>query len=185
MDLAKLVTTEAPYQWDEGSLWPPKPNDSRRRNPAHVVAYDYGIKRNILRRLADTGCRMTVVPATTPASDVLSLHPDGVFLSNGPGDPEPCRYAIEAIGTLVDAGLPTFGICLGHQLMALAGGARTVKMKFGHHGANHPVLDLDSGARHDYQPESRFRRVGGQPSGALQSHASVALRPFASGYRAG
>ena len=145
MDLAKLVTTEAPYQWDEGSIWPPKPNVPPRNAGAHVVAYDYGVKRNILRRLADTGCRMTVVPATTPASEVLSLRPDGVFLSNGPGDPEPCEYAIDAIATLVDSGLPTFGICLGHQLMALAGGARTVKMKFGHHGANHPVLDLDSG----------------------------------------
>ena len=145
MDLAKFVTTEAPYQWDEGSIWPPQPNVPPRNAGAHVVAYDYGVKRNILRRLADTGCRMTVVPATTPASDVLSLRPDGVFLSNGPGDPEPCEYAIDAIATLVDSGLPTFGICLGHQLMALAGGARTVKMKFGHHGANHPVLDLDSG----------------------------------------
>ena len=145
MDLARFVTTEAPYQWDEGSIWPPQPNVPPRNAGAHVVAYDYGIKRNILRRLADTGCRMTVVPATTPASEVLSLRPDGVFLSNGPGDPEPCEYAIDAIATLVDSGLPTFGICLGHQLMALAGGARTVKMKFGHHGANHPVLDLDSG----------------------------------------
>ena len=145
MDLARFVTTEAPYQWDEGSIWPPQPNVPPRKAGAHVVAYDYGVKRNILRRLADTGCRMTVVPATTPASEVLSLRPDGVFLSNGPGDPEPCEYAIDAIATLVDSGLPTFGICLGHQLMALAGGARTVKMKFGHHGANHPVLDLDSG----------------------------------------
>ncbi len=145
MDLAKFVTTDAPYQWDEGTIWPRDPNVSRPSEAIHVVAYDYGVKRNILRRLADTGCRMTVVPATTPASEVLALRPDGVFLSNGPGDPEPCEYAIDAIEVLIDSGLPTFGICLGHQLMALAGGASTVKMKFGHHGANHPVLDLDSG----------------------------------------
>jgi carbamoyl-phosphate synthase small subunit len=109
------------------------------------VAFDFGIKRNILRMLAERGCRLTVVPAQTGAAAVRSLAPDGVFLSNGPGDPEPCGYAIEAIRTLVDAGLPTFGICLGHQLLGLASGARTVKMKFGHHGANHPVMDRDTG----------------------------------------
>ena len=113
--------------------------------PLHVVAYDFGVKRNILRMLADRGCRLTVVPATTPANDVLALQPDGVFLSNGPGDPEPCVYAIDAIRELLGSGLPIFGICLGHQLLSLASGARTVKMKFGHHGANHPVQDLDSG----------------------------------------
>jgi carbamoyl-phosphate synthase small subunit len=110
-----------------------------------VIAYDFGVKRNILRMLVDRGCRLTVVPATTPASEVLALQPDGVFLSNGPGDPEPCAYAIDAIRELLDSGLPIFGICLGHQLLSLASGARTVKMKFGHHGANHPVQDLASG----------------------------------------
>jgi carbamoyl-phosphate synthase small subunit len=110
-----------------------------------VVAYDYGIKRNILRMLAARGCRLTVVPAQTPAAEVLKMKPDGVFLSNGPGDPEPCAYAIEAIGKIVDTGLPVFGICLGHQLLGLASGARTVKMKFGHHGANHPVIEIESG----------------------------------------
>jgi carbamoyl-phosphate synthase small subunit len=109
------------------------------------VAYDFGIKHNILRMLASRGCRLTVVPATTPAAEVLKLQPDGIFLSNGPGDPEPCDYAIEASRTLIDAGVPTFGICLGHQIMALASGAKTFKMKFGHHGANHPVQDLATG----------------------------------------
>ena len=113
--------------------------------PWHVAAYDYGVKRNILRKLADAGCRVSVLPAATPAEAVLTLGVDGIFLSNGPGDPEPCDYAIEAIRALVESGLPTFGICLGHQLLALASGARTVKMKFGHHGANHPVVDIDSG----------------------------------------
>lgn len=145
MDLAKDVTTDAPYQWDEGSLWPVEPRDGGGTEPWHVAAYDYGVKRNILRKLADAGCLISVLPAATPAEDVLTLGADGVFLSNGPGDPEPCDYAIGAIRTLVDSGLPTFGICLGHQLLALASGARTVKMKFGHHGANHPVVDIDSG----------------------------------------
>ncbi len=110
-----------------------------------MVAYDYGVKRNILRMLVDRGCRLTVVPAETPADEVLALQPDGVFLSNGPGDPEPCTYAIEAIRKLLETDIPVFGICLGHQLLALASGAKTVKMKFGHHGANHPVQDLDDG----------------------------------------
>ena len=145
MDLAKDVTTDVPYQWDEGSLWPQQPRESESTEPWHVAAYDYGVKRNILRKLADAGCRVSVLPAATPAEEVLTLGVDGVFLSNGPGDPEPCDYAIGAIRTLVDSGLPTFGICLGHQLLALASGARTVKMKFGHHGANHPVVDIDSG----------------------------------------
>jgi len=147
MDLAKTVSTTDVYAWDEGS-WvlgeghPVKPADQAR---FHVVAYDYGVKRNILRMLADRGCRLTVVPAQTPASEVLAMQPDGVFLSNGPGDPEPCGYAITAIKEIVATGLPTFGICLGHQLLGLASGAKTVKMKFGHHGANHPVQDLDKG----------------------------------------
>jgi carbamoyl-phosphate synthase small subunit len=146
MDLAKIVTTDRSYQWCHGSEFGRKPRIlSRRIAPYHVVAYDYGIKRNILRLLSDLDCRMTVVPAKTPASVVLGLGPDGVFLSNGPGDPEPCDYAINAIRDILDADVPIFGICLGHQLLGLAAGARTVKMKFGHHGANHPVQDLQTG----------------------------------------
>jgi carbamoyl-phosphate synthase small subunit len=146
MDLARLVSTKAAYQWNQGSIWPERQSVYTKRVATfHVVAFDYGIKRNILRLLADQDCRLTVVPATTTADEVMSLLPDGVFLSNGPGDPEACDYAIEAIGTLVDKAVPTFGICLGHQLLGLAGGAKTVKMKFGHHGANHPVVEIDSG----------------------------------------
>lgn len=145
MDLAKAVSTAEPYEWTEGE-WELGKGFAR---PAavrfHVVAYDFGVKRNILRILAGRGCRITVVPAQTPAREVLAMKPDGVFLSNGPGDPEPCSYAIEAIREFLAAGLPTFGICLGHQLLALASGAKTMKMKFGHHGANHPVKDLDTG----------------------------------------
>ncbi|MCW8905963.1 MAG: glutamine-hydrolyzing carbamoyl-phosphate synthase small subunit [Sedimenticola sp.] len=149
MDLAKEVTTHAPYEWAQGS-WtleeglPESPGHLEESLPTHVVAYDYGIKRNILRMLVDRGCRITVVPAQTPASEVLAMKPDGVFLSNGPGDPEPCDYAIEAIRQILETDTPMFGICLGHQLLALASGAGTVKMKFGHHGANHPVQDLES-----------------------------------------
>lgn len=144
MDLAKVVTTDAAYEWNEGSwqLGIGHSNLEESEQKHHVVAYDFGIKRNILRLLADNGCKLTVVPATTPAKDVLAYQPDGVFLSNGPGDPEPCDYAIRAIEELLDADLPIFGICLGHQLLALASGAQTNKMKFGHHGANHPVQDL-------------------------------------------
>jgi carbamoyl-phosphate synthase small subunit len=145
-DLAKAVTTAQPYEWREGR-WD-LGTGYRRVEPGrfHVVAYDYGIKRNILRLLAERGAHVTVVPAQTAAREVLRMKPDGVFLSNGPGDPEPCDYAIEAIGEILDATrVPVFGICLGHQLMGLASGARTLKMKFGHHGANHPVKDLDSG----------------------------------------
>ncbi len=146
MDLAKVVTTDSGYQWSLGSDWPPGHATPRKRvNTLNVVAYDFGIKRNILRLLVDQSCQIVVVPARTPAADVLALSPDGVFLSNGPGDPEPCDYAIEAIREILAAGVPVFGICLGHQLLALASGAKTVKMKFGHHGANHPVLDLDTG----------------------------------------
>jgi carbamoyl-phosphate synthase small subunit len=150
MDLAKEVTTSTPYEWAQGT-WsleggmPAAPHPIEEKLPRHVVAYDYGIKRNILRMLVDRGCRVTVVPAQTPASEVLAMNPDGVFLSNGPGDPEPCDYAVQAIREVLDAGTPTFGICLGHQLLGLASGARTLKMKFGHHGANHPVQDLASG----------------------------------------
>ncbi|MGQ0545228.1 MAG: glutamine-hydrolyzing carbamoyl-phosphate synthase small subunit [Betaproteobacteria bacterium] len=146
MDLAKVVTTKGPYEWQEGR-WQGAGGYRRIENPRfHVVAYDYGIKRNILRMLAERSVRVTVVPAQTNARDVLRMKPDGVFLSNGPGDPEPCDYAIEAIGEILDATrVPVFGICLGHQLMGLASGASTLKMKFGHHGANHPVKDLDTG----------------------------------------
>jgi len=146
MDLAKFVTTDKSYQWCQGSNFDLGGRVlSRRIAPYHVVAYDYGIKRNILRVLSDLECRMTVVPATTPAAEVLALAPDGVFLSNGPGDPEPCDYAITAIRELLETPVPIFGICLGHQLLALASGAKTMKMKFGHHGANHPVQHLASG----------------------------------------
>lgn len=146
MDLAKEVTTAETYPWRQGS-WTlqnglPEAKDESEL-PYHVVAYDFGAKRNILRMLVDRGCRLTVVPAQTSAEDVLAMSPDGVFLSNGPGDPEPCTYAIEATKIFLDKGLPIFGICLGHQILALASGANTVKMKFGHHGANHPVKDLD------------------------------------------
>jgi carbamoyl-phosphate synthase small subunit len=146
MDLAKVVTTKETYQWNDGVIARGVDRPSlRAQQRLHVVAYDYGIKRNILRLLADQGCRITVVPAQTSAADVLALKPDGVFLSNGPGDPEPCDYAIHAIEELLGTDVPVFGICLGHQLLALASGARTLKMKFGHHGANHPVQELASG----------------------------------------
>jgi carbamoyl-phosphate synthase small subunit len=146
MDLAKVVTVKRPYEWTEGT-WRLGKGFGRAVAPRfRVAAYDYGVKRNILRMLADRGCAVTVYPAQTPAAEVLAGKPDGVFLSNGPGDPEPCEYAIEAIGRILDTTrIPVFGICLGHQLMGLASGARTVKMKFGHHGANHPVKDLDTG----------------------------------------
>jgi carbamoyl-phosphate synthase small subunit len=145
MDLAQVVSTPEPYEWTEGEWALEGGFRKPGAQPRHVVAYDFGVKRNILRMLASRGCRLTVVPARTPAADVLAMNPDGVFLSNGPGDPEPCDYAIAAIRTLLDRKIPTFGICLGHQLMGLAAGGRTLKMKFGHHGANHPVKDLDSG----------------------------------------
>jgi carbamoyl-phosphate synthase small subunit len=146
MDLAKVVSTDKAYEWSEGEWVLGKgyvnaPAEKR----FHVVAYDFGVKRNILRMLVARGCKLTVVPAQTPAAEVLAMNPDGVFLSNGPGDPEPCDYAIAAIREFLDQRVPTFGICLGHQLMGLAAGAKTLKMKFGHHGANHPVKDLQSG----------------------------------------
>jgi carbamoyl-phosphate synthase small subunit len=146
MDLAKFVTTDKAYQWCYGTTFGRGPRIfSRRIAPYHVVAYDFGIKRNILRLLSDLDCRMTVVPATTTASAAMELSPDGIFLSNGPGDPEPCTYAISAIKEFLDLDIPVFGICLGHQLLGLAAGAQTKKMKFGHHGANHPVQDLTTG----------------------------------------
>jgi carbamoyl-phosphate synthase small subunit len=145
MDLAKVVTTDKPYEWTE-TIWDLHLGHTQGENlTKHVVAYDFGIKRNILRLLVNRGCRVTVVPATTTADAVLAMNPDGVFLSNGPGDPEPCTYAIEAIKTILTTKIPVFGICLGHQLLALASGAKTEKMKFGHHGANHPVQHKASG----------------------------------------
>ncbi len=145
MDLAKVVSTTSSYDWREGSLDLDSGTFGAGSKRFKVVAYDYGVKLNILRMLVDRGCEVTVVPAQTPAADVLAMRPDGVFLSNGPGDPAPCDYAIAATREFVARKLPTFGICLGHQLLGLAAGAQTVKMKFGHHGANHPVQDLDSG----------------------------------------
>ena len=145
MDLAKEVCVAQTYTFAQGSLDMDRGDFAASSGQYHVVAYDFGVKRNILRMLADRGCRLTVVPAQTPAKEVLAMQPDGVFLSNGPGDPEPCDYAIAAIREFIAARLPTFGICLGHQLLGLAAGARTLKMKFGHHGANHPVQDLRSG----------------------------------------
>jgi len=145
LDLAKVVSVREPYAWTQ-TEWTLGTGFGDQGSPRfHVVAYDFGVKRNILRMLASRGCRITVVPAQTAASDVLALRPDGVFLSNGPGDPQPCDYAIAATRTIIERGIPTFGICLGHQILALASGAKTFKMKFGHHGANHPVKDLDSG----------------------------------------
>jgi carbamoyl-phosphate synthase small subunit len=145
LDLAKVVSAHVPYDWTE-TEWALGVGYGAQTAPRfHVVAYDFGVKHNILRMLASRGCRITVVPAQTPAAEVLALKPDGVFLSNGPGDPEPCDYEIAATRTIIDRGVPTFGICLGHQILALASGAKTFKMKFGHHGANHPVKDLDTG----------------------------------------
>ncbi|MGK0441855.1 MAG: carbamoyl-phosphate synthase small subunit [Pseudohongiellaceae bacterium] len=153
MDLAKVVCTKKQYNWQQGSWALPSDNltgesykdYSDDECKYHVVAYDYGVKRNILRMLVDRGCKLTVVPAETPAAEVLAMNPDGVFLSNGPGDPEPCTYAIEAIQQILATDIPVFGICLGHQLLALASGAKTLKMKFGHHGANHPVQNVEDG----------------------------------------
>jgi carbamoyl-phosphate synthase small subunit len=145
MDLAKVVSVKEPYAWRE-SIW--KLGHGYQNSPEprfNVVAYDYGIKRNILRMLTARACRVTVLPAQASAQEALALEPDGVFLSNGPGDPEPCSYAIRAVQELLETGIPVFGICLGHQLLGLASGAKTIKMKFGHHGANHPVQDLDTG----------------------------------------
>jgi carbamoyl-phosphate synthase small subunit len=145
LDLAKVVSVGEPYEWTETAWQLGRGFGTLSQPRRYVVAYDFGIKRNILRLLTERGCRVTVVPAGTPAGEVVRMRPDGVFLSNGPGDPEPCSYAIEATRELIGRGYPTFGICLGHQIMGLAAGGRTLKMKFGHHGANHPVLDLDSG----------------------------------------
>ena len=145
LDLAKVVSVREPYGWTQTEWTLGEGYGTQTAPKFHVVAYDFGVKKNILRMLAERGCRVTVVPAQTSVRDVLALGPDGIFLSNGPGDPEPCDYAIAATRELIDAGIPTFGICLGHQILALASGAKTFKMKFGHHGANHPVKDLDNG----------------------------------------
>ncbi len=145
LDLAQVVTTAAPYQWEQTEWKLGEGYGSQAAPRFHVVAYDFGVKKNILRMLAERGCKLTVVPAKTPAAEVLALNPDGVFLSNGPGDPQPCDYAIAAAQTIIESGVPTFGICLGHQIMALASGAKTFKMDNSHHGANHPVKDLDNG----------------------------------------
>ncbi|HSG24148.1 MAG TPA: glutamine-hydrolyzing carbamoyl-phosphate synthase small subunit [Azonexus sp.] len=144
MDLAKVVSAKSGYSWTEGE-WTLKGYQPGAEPRFHVVAYDFGVKQNILRMLAQRGCKLTVVPAQTPAADVLAMKPDGIFLSNGPGDPEPCDYAVAAIREFLERGIPVFGICLGHQLLALASGAKTMKMKFGHHGANHPVKDVETG----------------------------------------
>jgi carbamoyl-phosphate synthase small subunit len=145
VDLAREVTNAESYTWTEGTWVLGQGHSDHNASRIHVVAYNFGVKRNILRMLAERGCRLTVVSAETPASDVLAMNPDGVFLSNGPGDPEPCTYAIEAIRQILEAKVPIFGICLGHQLLGLASGAKTIKMKFGHHGANHPVQDIETG----------------------------------------
>ncbi len=182
MDLAKVVTTAKPYEWRDGKWELGKGYRHVGDAPFHVVAYDYGIKRNILRLLAERGARVTVVPAQTPAREVLRMQPDGVFLSNGPGDPEPCDYAIESIGEILDATrVPVFGICLGHQLMGLASGAKTVKMKFGHHGANHPGAGPRHRAGGDHQPEPRLRRGRDDAPRHAQAHARVAVRRLAAG----
>ncbi|HVN46053.1 MAG TPA: glutamine-hydrolyzing carbamoyl-phosphate synthase small subunit [Steroidobacteraceae bacterium] len=175
MDLAKVVSTKRSYQWNEGTLWPePARAPVRTSQRLHVVAYDFGIKRNILRLLADAGCRMTVVPAQTPAEEALALEPDGIFLSNGPGDPEPCSYAIKATQHFLKTDLPVFGICLGHQILGLAAGARTVKMKFGHHGANHPVQELESGRVFITSQNHGFAvDEGTLPQGVIATHRSL------------
>jgi carbamoyl-phosphate synthase small subunit len=145
LDLARVVSADSSYAWTE-SEWVLGQGYGQQTAPKfHVVAYDFGVKKNILRMLSERGCQVTVVPAQTPADEVQKLQPDGIFLSNGPGDPEPCDYAISAAAALIESGVPVFGICLGHQIMALASGAKTFKMKFGHHGANHPVKDLGTG----------------------------------------
>jgi len=173
-DLAREVTTRAIYPWSAGS-WDLDACQSRDTAPVrHVVAYDFGVKRNILRLLADRACRVTVVPATTPAAEALALKPDGIFLSNGPGDPEPCDYAITAIREFVDRKIPVFGICLGHQLLGLAAGASTVKMKFGHHGANHPVQDLATGQVMITSQNHGFAvDEGSLPAGVRATHRSL------------
>ena len=183
MDLAKVVSVRAPYQWNEGSIGREQARVLRPGSRLHVVAYDFGIKRNILRLLADHGCRITVVPAQTSAADVLALDPDGIFLSNGPGDPEPCDYAIAAIREFLETDIPVFGICLGHQLLGLASGARTVKMKFGHHGANHPVQELAGGRVLITSQNHGFAVDEDSLPPQLQADPPLAVRRVAAGRR--
>jgi carbamoyl-phosphate synthase small subunit len=175
MDLAKVVSTKSSYEWTETEWELGKGYGKQTAPKFHVVAFDYGVKYNILRMLAQRGCKVTVLPAQSTAADALALNPDGIFLSNGPGDPQPCDYAIAASRELIDKGLPTFGICLGHQIMALASGARTIKMKFGHHGANHPVQDLDTKKGDDHLAESWFCSRSLNAAVQLPRHACVAV----------
>ena len=181
MDLAKAVSTKKIYQWNDGLMWKSTTKPPRPQSRLHVVAYDFGMKRNILRILAEHGCRMTVVPAQTPADQVFAMNPDGIFLANGPGDPEPCDYAIEAIARFLETDLPIFGICLGHQLLGLASGAKTLKMKFGHHGANHPVLEIDSGRVLISSQNHGFAVDEIDLAGDAARHAPLAIRRFAAG----
>jgi carbamoyl-phosphate synthase small subunit len=174
LDLAKDVSVQKSYSWDQAEWHLGSGYGRLGQSRYHVVAFDYGVKQNILRMLAERGCKVTVVPAKTPASEVRKLKPDGVFLSNGPGDPEPCDYAIEATRQLVEDGYPTFGICLGHQILALASGAKTFKMKFGHHGANHPVKDLVSGRTEITSQNHGFAVLG--PDGARTIDTDEAVR---------
>ncbi|KPJ80397.1 MAG: carbamoyl phosphate synthase small subunit [Gammaproteobacteria bacterium SG8_30] len=174
MDLARVVSVKRPYQWTDGSAYGRSREPLRPGSRLNVVAYDFGIKRNILRLLVDHGCRVTVLPAQTPPEQVLALAPDGIFLSNGPGDPEPCDYAIAAIRRFLQTDVPVFGICLGHQLLALASGARTLKMKFGHHGANHPVQDLTTGRVYITSQNHGFAvDESSLPSNAKATHRSL------------
>ncbi len=184
MDLAKVVSVRERYSWREGSYDLDKAAFVTPSLRFRVVAYDFGIKRNILRMLVDRGCDVTVVPAETPASEVFALRPDGVLLANGPGDPEPCDYAIAAIRELIRAKVPTFGICLGHQLLGLAVGARTIKMKFGHHGANHPVIDLDSGRVMISSQNHGFAVDEATLPANVETDAPFAVRRIASGHTA-
>jgi carbamoyl-phosphate synthase small subunit len=174
MDLARAVTCREPYTWSETEWSVSAGYGQQSGQQYHVVSYDYGVKRNILRKLASRGCRLTVLPAQADAQEALALRPDGVFLSNGPGDPEPCDYAIRAIRELLDRSIPIFGICLGHQLLGLASGARTMKMKFGHHGANHPVQDLETGRVMITSQNHGFTVDGGTlPGNARATHVSL------------
>ena len=174
MDLAKVVSCDKPYQFTEGEWALGKGFTQAPAEQFHVVAFDYGVKRNILRMLVSRGCKVTVLPAQATAEQALALNPDGVFLSNGPGDPEPCDYAISAIKTIVDKGIPTFGICLGHQLLALASGAKTLKMKFGHHGANHPVQDVETKRVYITSQNHGFAAdVAGLPANIKVTHVSL------------
>jgi carbamoyl-phosphate synthase small subunit len=182
MDLAKVVSTKVAYEFTE-TEWKLGEGYGKQDNPKfHVVAFDYGVKRNILRMLAERGCKVTVLPAQATAADALALNPDGIFLANGPGDPEPCDYAIAATKELIERGIPTFGICLGHQIMGLASGAKTLKMKFGHHGANHPVQDLDSKQVMITSQNHGFA-VDPDPAGQLPRDPRLAVRRLAAGLR--